>query len=91
MSDEKTKEFEKDISNINSKLDKLQTNFDLMYNLMKSNSELKTVGYSEQQKINTGDIAKLKIDKKILLGIGGVIGGMITGGAWLYTKLKVFV
>ena len=90
MSDDKAKELEKEISDINDKLDALQKGFDAMYNLMKSNSELKTVGYSEQQKINTADISKLKIDKKILLGIGGVIGGMITGGVWLFTKLKSF-
>ena len=55
---------------------------------MKSNSELKTIGYSEQQKINTSDISKLKIDKKILLGVGAVVGTMITGAAWAFTKLK---
>lgn len=88
MSEDKTEELERDISDINTKLDTLQRGFDEMYNLMKSNSELKTVGYSEQQKINTNDIAKLKIDKKILLGVGGVVGAIITGLFWFVTKIK---
>ena len=88
MSEDKAKELEKEISNINDKLDTLQKGFAEMYNLMKSNAELKTVGYSEQQKINTADISKLKIDKKVLLGVGAVVGTMITGLAWVATKLK---
>jgi len=88
MSEDKAKELEKDISDINVKLDALQKGFTKMYNLMKSDSDLKTVGYSEQQKINTADISKLKIDKKILLGAGAVVGTMITGIVWAATKLK---
>ena len=89
MSDEKTKELEKDISDINAKLDELQIGFNEMYNLMKSNSELKTVGYSEQQKINTADINKLKVDKKILLGVGAVVGSLLSAAVWALTKLKM--
>ena len=89
MSDDKTKELEKDISDINAKLDALQSGFNEMYNLMKSNSELKTVGYSEQQKINTADINKLKIDKKILLGVGAVVGSLLSAAVWALTKLKM--
>jgi hypothetical protein len=88
MSEDKAKELENKISDINDKLDALQKGFNEMYNLMKSNSELKTVGYSEQQKINTEEIAKLKIDKKILLGVGGVVGAFISGGFWFLTKIK---
>jgi hypothetical protein len=88
MSDDKAKELEKDISDINVKLDNLQKDFALMFNLMKSNAELKTVGYSEQQKINTKDISQLKIDKKILLGIGAVIGSLLSAGVWLFTRVK---
>jgi uncharacterized protein YoxC len=91
MSDDKAKELEKDIADINIKLDTLQKGFDEMYNLMKSNSELKTVGYSEQQKINTKDISQLKIDKKILLGVGAVVGGLISASFWLLTRLKNLV
>jgi hypothetical protein len=91
MSDDKAKELEKDIADINIKLDTLQRGFDEMYNLMKSNAELKTVGYSEQQKINTKDISQLKIDKKILLGVGAVVGGLISASFWLLTRLKNLV
>ena len=88
MSEDKAQELETEISNINDKLDALQKDFTLMFNLMKSNSELKTVGYSEQQKINTEDIAKLKIDKKILLGAGALISGAISVGVWIFIKVK---
>ena len=88
MSEDKAQQLEREISDINDKLDTLQTDFTLMFNLMKSNSELKTVGYSEQQKINTKDISQLKIDKKILLGIGALISGAISGGVWLFMKVK---
>ena len=90
MSD-KTEELEKEISDINHKLDKLQVDFTQMFNLMKSNTELKTIGFSEQQKINTADISKLKIDKKILLGVGGVIGALLTGIFWIAGKLKSII
>ena len=81
MSDDKAKELEKEISDINDKLDLILFHF-------KSDHDLGHVGIPEQLKINTSDISKLKIDKKILLGVGGVIGAMLSGAFWLVTKLK---
>jgi hypothetical protein len=81
MSEEKAKELEKDISKINDKLDLILFHF-------KSDHDLGHIGIPEQLKINTADISKLKIDKKILLGVGGVVGAMLSGAFWLVTKLK---
>jgi hypothetical protein len=81
MSEDKAKELEKEISNINDKLDLILFHF-------KSDHNLGHVGIPEQLKINTEDISKLKIDKKILLGVGGVVGAFISGGFWFLMKVK---
>ena len=84
MSDDKAKQLEKEIADINDKLDLILFHF-------KSDHDLGHVGIPEQLKINTKDISQLKIDKKILLGVGTVVGFLISGSFWLFTKLKTIL
>jgi hypothetical protein len=85
---DRIKDLEDKIGGIEDKIIKVDTLLTELLTHFKSNPSLGHIGDSEQIKINKTDINKLKIDKKILLGAGAIVGTMITGAAWAFARLK---
>jgi len=88
MSEDKEKEMEAEIKELKGEVTEIKELVKEILVHFKSDPSLGHVGYSEQIKINCKEIAKLKIDKKILLGVGGVVGGVLSGLWWVFSKLK---
>lgn len=84
MSEKELQKLQNDVANLDNKIDRILLHFE-------SDESIGHVGIAEQVKRNAKDIDKLKIDKKVLLGIGTVTGGLISGAFWLGSKLKAIL
>ena len=68
---------EEKIKILEKKVDALQNDVTMIVNLLSSNSDMKTVGLSEQVQTNTKAISKLNNQIKLFIGLGSTISGAI--------------